>query len=583
MKPWWYFWRLMLFRPWLFWINCLVIILVFLVEMTPGLVAQAFFNRLAAPGRADLGLWWLIALLLGAAAGRIVCIFGLSLTNMPFMRTSAALMQKNMLHRILELPAAALPASPGEAISRFRDDIDGITESMLDFNDLIAATVFAVVALIVMLRISITITVAVFVPLVVIAAVTHAAGRRIEHYRKAGREATGDVTGFLAETFGAVQAVQLADADQTVAAHFRALNEVRLRAMVRDKTFDQVLQSIYWNTVNVGTGIILLLAGHAMEAGTFSVGDFALFVYYLGWIAEFSSLLGILLTRYRQSAISFARMTTLLTGAPPADLVKHGPVYVRGPYPEVPGIPERAHGPLRTLEVRGLGFRYPDSRRGIEGIDLRLDRGTFTVITGRIGSGKTTLLQALLGLLPKDAGEMHWNGAPIADPASFFVPPHSAYTPQTPRLFSETLGENILMGLPAGGLGVSEALRLAVLEDDVAEMPHGLDSLVGARGVRLSGGQLQRAAAARMFVRAADLLVFDDLSSALDVETEHLVWQRVFAHRDATVLAVSHRRAALRRADRIIVLKNGACEAVGQLDALLVSSPEMRRLWYGED
>ncbi|MGH2388843.1 MAG: ABC transporter transmembrane domain-containing protein, partial [Chloroflexota bacterium] len=379
MKPWRYFWRLMLFRPWLFRLNCLAIIILFLVEMTPGLVAQAFFNRLAASGRADLGLLWLIALLLGSAAGRIVCLFGLSLTNMPFMRTNAALMQKNMLHRILELPAAAaLPASPGEAISRFRDDIDGVTESMMDFNDLIAATVFAVVALIVMLHISITITVAVFVPLVVIAAVTHAAGSRIEHYRKAGREATGDVTGFLAETFGAVQAVQLADADQTVAAHFRALNDVRLHAMVRDKTFDQVLQSLYWNTVNVGTGIILLLAGRAMEAGTFSVGDFALFVYYLGWIAEFSSLLGILLTRYRQSAISFGRMTTLLAGAPPADLVKHGPVYVRGPYPDVPGISERTYGPLRTLEVRGLAFHYPGSRRGIEGVDLHLERGTCT-------------------------------------------------------------------------------------------------------------------------------------------------------------------------------------------------------------
>jgi ATP-binding cassette subfamily B protein len=584
MKPWRYFLRLMLFRPWLFWLNCTAIIVLFVVEMTPGLVAQAFFNRLAAPGRVDLGLLWLIVLLLGSALGRIVCLFGLSLTNMPFMRTNATLMQKNMLHRILELPAAAaLPASPGEAISRFRDDIDGITESMMDFNDLVAATVFAAIALVVMLHISITITVAVFVPLVVISTITYAAGTRIEHYRKAGREATGDVTGFLAETFGAVQAVQIADADESVAARFRALNDVRLHAMVRDKTFDQVLQSLYWNTVNVGTGIILLLAGRAMEAGSFSVGDFALFVYYLGWIAEFSSLLGILLTRYRQSSISFARMHALLVGAPPTDLVKHGPVYLRGPYPDVPGIPERTVGPLQTLEVRGLGFRYPGSRHGIEGIDLHMERGTFTVITGRVGAGKTTLLHVLLGLLSRDTGEICWNGVRIEDPATFFVPPHSAYTPQAPRLFSETLRENILMGLPDRGSNLTDALRFAVLEDDVADMPQGLDSLVGARGVRLSGGQLQRAAAARMFVRGADLLVFDDLSSALDVETENILWQRVFAHHDATVLAVSHRRAALQRADQILLLKDGVREAVGRLDELLPRSAEMRRLWHGEE
>ena len=113
-------------------------------------------------------------------------------------------------------------------------------------------------------------------------------------------------------------------------------------------------------------------------------------------------------------------------------------------------------------------------------------------------------------------------------------------------------------------------------------MPHGLDSVVGAKGVRLSGGQVQRAAAARMFVRGADLLVFDDLSSALDVETENTLWQRVFAYREATVLAVSHRQAALRRANQIIVLKNGRVDAVGRLEGLLATSSEMQRLWHGK-
>lgn len=266
-------------------------------------------------------------------------------------------------------------------------------------------------------------------------------------------------------------------------------------------------------------------------------------------------------------------------------MVAHNPVYLRGAFPEVPYTPKTDQHRLERLDVSGLTCLYPGSKQGIKDIDFGLKRGTFTVITGRVGSGKTTLLRALLGLLPKDAGEIRWNGTLVEDPASFLVPPRSAYTAQVPLLFSETLRDNILLGLPEDEVDLEEAIRLSVMGDDLNALEEGLETRLGTKGVKLSGGQRQRTSAARMYVRDPELLVFDDLSSALDVETERTLWERLFERNQddaATCLVVSHRRPALHRADQIIVLKEGQVEARGKLEELLQTCGEMQRLWAGD-
>ncbi|CAM5617714.1 HlyB/MsbA family ABC transporter OS=Streptomyces fumanus OX=67302 GN=GCM10018772_35250 PE=4 SV=1 [Streptomyces fumanus] len=198
--------------------------------------------------------------------------------------------------------------------------------------------------------------------------------------------------------------------------------------------------------------------------------------------------------------------------------------------------------------------------------------------TGRVGAGKSTLVRAVLGLLPRDGGTLLWNGEPVADPASFLVAPRCGYTPQVPRLFSGTVRENVLLGRDDAAF--EEAVRLAVMEPDLAAMRDGADTVVGPRGLRLSGGQIQRAALARMLAGAPELLVLDDVSSALDPGTERLLWERLLSG-TRTVLAVSHRPAVLRAADRVVVLVDGRVEASGTFDEVRAASAELDRILTG--
>jgi ATP-binding cassette, subfamily B, bacterial len=447
---------------------------------------------------------------------------------------------------------------------------------------IIAQLLFAVIAFAIMLRISVPITVFVFLPLVLVVGVANLAMSRVQKYREASRGATGSVTGFIGELFNCVQAIKLAVAEEQVLAHFHTLNEARRTTALKDRLFSEVLSSIFRNTVNVGSGLIMLLAGQSLRAGTFTVGDFALFVFYLAFIADWTAQVGMFLPRLRQAGVALERMNRLLQGAAPITLVKQTPTYLRGPLPEVPYTAKTSGDRLETLTVSGLSYQYPGTSNGITNIDLRLQRGSFTVITGRVGAGKTTLVRTLLGLLPKTSGAICWNGETVADPASLLTPPRVAYTPQLPSLYSEPLRDNILAGLPIDQVDLEGAIYAAVMEQDLPHLEQGLATVVGPRGIKLSGGQRQRTAAARMFVREPELLVFDDLSSALDVDTERKLWERLFARPGLTCLVVSHRRAALRRADHIVVIKEGKMLDEGSLEALLVRCPEMQELWRGD-
>lgn len=202
------------FRPGLWAFNLMAMIGLMMAFQLPGLAMRAFFDRLTEDQAAGLGLWSIVALLFASELGRLLGIFGLISTNVPFFANTLTLLRKNLLAHILRRPgASALPDSPGEAISRFRGDVFEIPLFALWINDILGLLIYSVVALVIMVRISSSITALALLPFLFVGAVANASTKRVDRYRRASRKATGIVTGFIGEFFGAVQAVKVATAE----------------------------------------------------------------------------------------------------------------------------------------------------------------------------------------------------------------------------------------------------------------------------------------------------------------------------------------------------------------------------------
>ncbi|MGF1539038.1 MAG: ABC transporter ATP-binding protein [Pleurocapsa sp.] len=581
-------WHLIRYAQKLYWTDTILWLLIAGLPAVPGIIIREFFNTLTEKSSL-LSVWAWIALFLAIGLARIVAIFIGRITKTQHRFTISSLVRHNLLRGLMQRAGAEPlidkkdnnPVSPGAVISFFRDDAYQLEDNVVGTNEIFGEAVFAVSSLVLLLSVNARITLLVFLPLALIVIILQHIGDRLKRYRRASRQATQQVTSMVGEMFSAVQAIKVANAEASILARLRQTCDRRQQLMIRDRLLTAILESSFENLISIGTGLILLFFAWLVGASSdnLRVGDLALFIYYLSYITNFFAFGGGFLTQTKQSEVSVERMAGLID-RDASGITAHHPLYIKpiiGRTPQLPQInfPTTSDlDRLQNLTAHNLTYHYPGTDQGITDVSLQLEQGSFTVITGKVGSGKTTFLQVLMGLLPSQSGEICWNRRPVEHPSDFFIPPRSAYTPQVPQLFSNTLRENILLGLEKSHEELEQAIALAVFDRDLAAMAKGLNTPIGVKGMRLSGGQQQRAATARMLIRQPDLLIFDDLSSALDVETEQKLWSRLFSIHSSnpnwtpTYLVVSHRPTVLQKSDRIILLDRGRVEMTGTFDDL---------------
>lgn len=443
-------------------------------------------------------------------------------------------------HRLRRTP-------PGEVVARTMDAdrIARYADRWVDLvNGLLIAAVTAIVAQSLLAG-------GVLLAVMVVSALASTLGRPV-----AGRSAAASASArarfgrSLVSALDSVRTVKLAASTPSVHAHLRAVDSGRVDAAVREHRVQAMLDGV--PIVMVQCGVVA--AWGVMVAGGWGLATALLVAGAVNGFDWFGRVAGAVVTE-APGTRSWMRTTSRLGGGGDLMHLPEGVDLVAGTAPApVAGVRD----PLRTLELRGLTAVHDDGTIGVSDVDLTVRGRELVLLLGQVGSGKSSLLSALAGLV-SSTGEIRWNDEPVGDPQVALRPGRVAHVAQVPRVLSGTFADNI--HLDHADREVLPAIETARLSADVVSAG-GPDSLVGHRGVRLSGGQVQRLALARGLACDAELLLADDVSSALDAATEIELWTAL-RERGATVVGATSKRAALAQADRVVVLVEGRVAATG--------------------